>query len=76
MYKGVILFSAFFAAGLFIIYAGAVTALRDGEAGSRYSSYNRRTQPFGFWFYVAFSILLGVIACGFAVYLLLHAQKI
>jgi hypothetical protein len=76
MFKAVILFAAFFAAGIFIIYAGAVTALRDGEAGSRYSSYNRRTQPFGFWFYVTFAILLGVLGCGAAVYILLHPQKI
>jgi H+/Cl- antiporter ClcA len=75
MYKSIILCAGFFATGILIVYAGAVTALRDGEAGSRFASYNRRIHPFHFWFFVILALLGGLLACGAGLYCLFHPEK-
>jgi hypothetical protein len=74
MYKSIIVASAFIAVGTFFIYGG-ISALRSGEVGNRFSSYERREEPFSFWFYVVFYILFGLFAYRMAVYVLLHPPK-
>ena len=65
----------FLAIGVFLLY-GAFAALRRGSIGinarTRFVVYGRRNNPIEFWFYVPFFTIMGLLACGVAVYITLH----
>src|SRR5262245_6211442 len=54
------------------IFFMACHGLGTGVISARRSRYERSSSPVGFWFYVLFYALIGVIIFGFGVYLALQ----
>jgi hypothetical protein len=65
------MFLMFGAFGGFILWV-AYDGLRTGITGARRSRYERRANPFGFWFYILFYGLVGALVLGYGLYCLLH----
>jgi hypothetical protein len=75
IYGAVVTFIIFSTVGSYLLY-GAFDALRQGvisiNAKASISVYDRRRNPFGFWFYILLFMLIGLMAFGMAFYFLLH----
>jgi uncharacterized membrane protein YfcA len=63
---------SFFTAGALMFYVFTVKSLKDGKARTRYGEANRQTEPFSFWFTVVAGVVLGLFACGGAIFVLIH----
>ena len=61
--------------GSFALYS-AFNGVRRGvvkiNAKGSLSVYDRRRNPFGFWFYIFLFTLIGLMVCGTAFFILLH----
>jgi heme/copper-type cytochrome/quinol oxidase subunit 2 len=67
---------SFIVVGIFLFYTFTVKSLKTGKAKSRYGESSRQTEPISFWLTVVAGILIGSLACGMAVFILLHPIKI
>ena len=56
------------------ILAVAYRGLRTGVIGVRRSRYERSANPFGYWFYISFYALIGIVVIGYVVYCLLYPE--
>ena len=63
-----------FGAGGGAILAVAFQGLRTGVIGAKRSKYERSANPLGYWFYISFYALLGIVVFGFAVCRLLYPE--
>jgi len=70
-YPTVAMFVMFGAAGA-ALWAVAYRGLRTGVIGAKRSRYERSANPFGYWFYISFYVLIGVVVVGYAVWNLLY----
>ena len=70
-FPSVAIFVMFGAAGGFILWV-AYHGLRTGVTGAKRSRYERKANPFGFWFWTSFYCLVGALVLGYGVYCLLH----
>jgi hypothetical protein len=63
-----------------LILRAGINGLRKGSvsinARTKFVTYNRSNNPIEFWFYVILFILIGIFACGFAVFPILEKYKI
>ena len=75
IYIAVVASIVFFTAGTYILYS-AFSSLRRGvisvNAKVSISVYDRRRNPFGFWFYIFLFGLVGLMTYGVGIYCLLH----
>ena len=67
----VAMFVMFGAAGGALL-AVAYRGLRTGVIGAKRSRYERGANPFGYWFYISFYVLIGIVVVGYAVWRLLY----
>jgi hypothetical protein len=63
---------SFFVAGALLFYWFTVKALKDGKARTRWGEASRQTEAFSFWLMVVVGIVVGLFACGMAVFILVH----
>jgi hypothetical protein len=70
-FPAVAMFVMFGAAGGALL-AVAYRGLRIGVLGAKRSRYERSANPFGYWFYISFYALIGVVVIGFAVSCLIY----
>ena len=63
----------------FLISRAGITGLRKGfvsiNARTKFVTYERSNDPIEFWFYVVFSILIGISVCCFALFLFMKSLK-
>jgi hypothetical protein len=65
---------------LFLMFGGAGVGLfllawhgmKTGVIHARRSRYERRANPFAFWFYISFYTLIGAVVFGYGVYCVIH----
>jgi hypothetical protein len=72
-FRTVAMFVMFGAAGGAIL-ALAYHGLRTGVVGARRSRYERRANPFVYWFYISFYTLIGIAIFSFAACCLLYPE--
>jgi len=76
-YIAVVMSLTFFIAGIYILYA-AFGGLRRGaislNAKGSISVYERRRNPFGFWFYICLFGLIGLMVFSVGIYILFHTH--
>jgi hypothetical protein len=66
----------FSVAGIFLFYWFTVKSLKDGKVTTRYGETDRQSNPISFWLGVAAGIIIGSIAFGMAIFVILHPIKI
>jgi hypothetical protein len=78
IYIAVLMFFMFFAVGTFIWYM-IIGGLRRGvisiNAKASISVYDRRQNPFAFWFYILLFSIVGLLAYGVGIYILFHPSS-
>jgi hypothetical protein len=80
IYNAVMMFFMLLSIGTFILYI-VYRCLRSGvitinpKGSGLVSVYDRRRNPFGFWFYILLFSLIGLLSCGTGIYFLLPYSK-
>ncbi len=72
-YPALAMFVMFGTAGSAILLM-AHHGLRTGSIRARRSRYERGANPVGYWFYISFYTLIGIVVFGYAVYCLVHPE--
>jgi hypothetical protein len=75
IYIAVLMFVMFFAVGTFIwymIFGGLRRGVISINAKASISVYDRRQNPFAFWFYIFLFFIVGLLAYGAGIYILFH----
>jgi hypothetical protein len=63
---------SFFMAGALVFYWFTVRSLKAGKARTRWGEAGRQTEAFSFWLMVVVGIVVGLFACGMAIFILVH----